>query len=102
MDFIIVQELTWNCRILDVKMKTNRSNRSKFVVAKLAKADTGEFLCSYLAHELSFFSFETFNTKYFRHTNIITTYSFKARTELAFKEERTPFVANKTSLGLWN
>lgn len=58
MDFRIAQKLTWNCRILDVKMKTNRSNGSKFVVAKLAKADTGEFICSIIAHELSFSSFE--------------------------------------------
>jgi len=58
MNFRIVQKLTLYCRIIDVKMKTNHSTRSKFVVAKLAKVDTGEFLCSYIAHERTFSSFE--------------------------------------------
>jgi len=46
MIYKIAQNLRWSCRVTDVKLKTNRANGSKFVVAKLGKYDTGEFLRS--------------------------------------------------------
>ena len=51
MKYEIVQKLVWPCRLIDVKLRTNRQNGSKFVVAKLGKYDTGEFLRSVILNE---------------------------------------------------
>lgn len=51
MQYIIVQIVKWPCRLIDVKLRTNRQNGSKFVVAKLGKYDTGEFLRSVILNE---------------------------------------------------
>ena len=46
MNYEIVQKLTWNCRFIEVKRKNNRGNGSEFVLVKLGKYDTGDFLRS--------------------------------------------------------
>ena len=51
MKYEIVQKLVWPCRLIDVKLRTNRQNGSKFVVAKLGTYDTGEFLRSVILNE---------------------------------------------------
>ena len=51
MKYEIVQKLVWPCRLIDVKLRTNRQNGSKFVVAKLGKYNTGEFLRSVILNE---------------------------------------------------
>lgn len=51
MQYNIVQIVKWPCRLIDVKLRTNRQNGSKFVVAKLGKYDTGEFLRSVILNE---------------------------------------------------
>lgn len=51
MIYKIAQNLKWPCRVIDVKLKTNRANGSKFVVAKLGKYDTDEFLRSVIMNE---------------------------------------------------
>lgn len=51
MQYCIIQKLIWSCRLIDVKLRTNRQNGSKFVVAKLGKYDTGEFLRSVIMNE---------------------------------------------------
>ena len=43
--------MIWPCRLIDVKIQTNRSNGSKFVVAKFGKYDNGEFLRSVIMNE---------------------------------------------------
>ena len=50
----IVQKLTWYCRVIDVKTRTNRANGSNFVVAKFGKYDTGEFLRSVILREATY------------------------------------------------
>lgn len=51
MQYHIVQIVKWPCRLIDVKLRTNRQNNSKFVVAKLGRYDTGEFLRSVILNE---------------------------------------------------
>ena len=51
MQYHIVQIVKWPCRLIDVKLRTNRQNGSRFVVAKLGKYDTGEFLRSVILNE---------------------------------------------------
>ena len=51
MQYNIVQIVKWPCRLIDVKLRTNRQNGSKFVVAKLGKYNTGEFLRSVILNE---------------------------------------------------
>jgi hypothetical protein len=51
MQYRIIQKLIWPCRLIDVQLRTNRSNGSKFVIAKLGKYDTGEFLRSVIMNE---------------------------------------------------
>ena len=51
MQYSIIQKLIWPCRLIDVQLQTTRSNGFKFVVAKLGKYNTGEFLRSVLLHE---------------------------------------------------
>ena len=51
MKYELVQILIWPCRLIDVKLRTNRQNGSRFVVAKLGKYDTGEFLRSVILNE---------------------------------------------------
>lgn len=51
MQYHIVQIVKWPCRLIDVKLRTNRQSNSKFVVAKLGKYDTGEFLRSFILHK---------------------------------------------------
>lgn len=51
MQYKIVQKLIWPCRLIDVQLRTARSNGFKFVVAKLGKYDTGEFLRSIIMNE---------------------------------------------------
>lgn len=51
MKYHIIQKLIWPCRLIDVKIQTNRSNGSKFVVAKFGKYDNGEFLRSVIMNE---------------------------------------------------
>lgn len=51
MKYQIIQKLVCPCRLIDVQLRTNRSNSSKFVVAKLGKYDTGEFLRSVILNE---------------------------------------------------
>ena len=54
MQYTITQKLKWPCRLINVTLRTNRSNGSKFVVAKLGKYENGEFLRSVLLHESSY------------------------------------------------
>lgn len=54
MQYSIIQKLIWPCRLIDVQLQTTRSNGFKFVVAKLGKYDTGEFLRSVLLHEATY------------------------------------------------
>ena len=54
MKYQIIHRLIWDCRLIDVQLRTNRSHLSKFVVAKLGKYDTGEFLRSVNLHERSY------------------------------------------------
>lgn len=54
MQYHIVQIVKWSCRLIDVKLRTNRQNGSRFVVAKLGKYDTGEFLRSVIMNEGTF------------------------------------------------
>ena len=54
MQYQIVQIVKWPCRVIDVKLRTNRANGSCFVVAKLGKFDTGEFLRSVTKKEGSY------------------------------------------------
>ena len=51
MKYETVQKIVWPCRLIDVKLRTNRWNGFKFVVAKLGKCDTGEFLRSVIMNE---------------------------------------------------
>lgn len=51
MKYRIIKKSIWPCRFIDVKLRTNRQNGSKFVVAKLGKYDTGEFLRSLILNE---------------------------------------------------
>ena len=51
MQYNIVQIVKWPCRLIDVKLRINKQNGSKFVVAKLGKYDTGEFLRSVIMNE---------------------------------------------------
>lgn len=51
MKYDIVQKLIWYCRLIDVQLKTNSSNGSKFVIAKIGKYETGEFLRSFILSE---------------------------------------------------
>jgi len=51
MKYQIIQKLVYPCRLIDVKLRTNRQNNSKFVVAKLGRYDTGEFLRSVILNE---------------------------------------------------
>lgn len=51
MKYETVQKIVWPCRLIDVKLRTNRRNGFKFVVAKLGKCDTGEFLRSVIMNE---------------------------------------------------
>jgi hypothetical protein len=54
MQYNIVQIVKWPCRLIDVKLRTNRQNNSKFVVAKLGRYDTGEFLRSVILNEVTY------------------------------------------------
>lgn len=54
MQYQIVQNLKWLCRVIDVNLRKNRSNGSNFVVAKLGKYDTGEFLRSVILREATY------------------------------------------------
>ena len=54
MQYQIVQKLRWPCYVIDVKLRSNRANGSNFVVAKLGKYDTGEFLRSVILHEATY------------------------------------------------
>jgi len=54
MQYSIIQKLIWPCRLIDVQLQTTRSNGFKFVVAKLGKYNTGEFLRSVLLHEATY------------------------------------------------
>lgn len=51
MQYQIIQNLTWPCRVIDVNLKKNRTNNSKFIVVKLGKYDTGDFLRSVILSE---------------------------------------------------
>lgn len=51
MQYNIIQKIKLPCRVIDVKLRTNRRNGFKFVVAKLGKCDTGEFLRSVIMNE---------------------------------------------------
>ena len=51
MQYHIVQKLKWPCRVIDVQLKKNRNNNSKFVVVKFGKYDTIEFLRSVILPE---------------------------------------------------
>ena len=54
MKYKIVQKQIWPCRFTEVKLQTNRANGSKFIVAKLGKYDTGEFLRSIILGERTY------------------------------------------------
>ncbi|MBO5632541.1 MAG: hypothetical protein J5965_26095 [Aeriscardovia sp.] len=46
MQYNIIKKIKLPCRVVDVQLRATRSNGAKFVVAKLGKYDTGEFLRS--------------------------------------------------------
>lgn len=54
MKYEIIQKLRWSCRVIDVKLKKNRSDESKFVVVKFGKYDNGEFLRSVILNKFTY------------------------------------------------
>ena len=54
MRYDIAQKMIRYCRIIDVKLQTNRAEDSKFVVSKLGDYYNSEFLCSHCTSERNY------------------------------------------------
>ena len=80
MQYHIVQNLKWPCRVIDVQLKKNPNNNSKFVIIKFGKYETAEFLRSvilpeddydYMVSEMQKRKYHTINRIAIRPENVV-------------------------------